>query len=48
MKFHIYGQPTFVRLPKNTSIQDLRSLAYFNKIIKNYSKMLMIERRTER
>ena len=39
MKFHIYGQPTFVKLPKWTTIQDLRALAHFNRIIKNYVKM---------
>lgn len=39
MKFHIYGQPTFVQLPKWTTIQDLRALAHLNCIIKNYVKM---------
>lgn len=39
MKFHIYGQPTFIHLPKTTTIQDLRSLAHFNKIIRNYLLM---------
>ena len=45
MRFHIYGQPGFVELPKNTTIQDLRILAWFNRIIKNYYKMLRIEKR---
>lgn len=39
MKFHLYGQRGFVKLPKNTTTEDLRSLAQFNKIIKNYLKM---------
>lgn len=39
MKFHIYGQPSFVELPKSTATEDLRSLASFNRIIKNYLKM---------
>lgn len=43
MKFHFYGQPTFVKLPKWTTIQDLCILAYFNRIIKNYEKMKRIE-----
>lgn len=44
MKFHLYGKPTFVELPKGTTVQDLRALAYFNRIIKNYEKMCRIER----
>lgn len=48
MKFHIYGQPSFVKLPKNATVQDLKSLAYFNHIIKNYIKMEKIERRTDK
>lgn len=44
MKFHIYGQPSFVKLPKGATVQDLKSLAYFNKIIKNYIKMMNIEK----
>lgn len=42
MKFHLYGQPFFIKLPKNTTIQDLRALTHFNKIIKNYAKMCRI------
>lgn len=38
MKFHIYGQTGFVKLPKTTTVQDLRTLARFNGIIKNYLK----------
>lgn len=44
MKFHFYGQPTFTELPKSTTIQDLRELARFNRIIKNYAKMITIEK----
>lgn len=44
MKFHFYGQPRFSELPKNTTIEDLRVLAWFNRIIKNYLKMDRIER----
>lgn len=43
MKFHIYGQKDFVELPENITIGDLQSLAFFNKIIKNYLKMNKIE-----
>ena len=44
MKFHLYGQPTFVELPKGTTVQDLREYAYFNRIMKNYAKMCRIEK----
>lgn len=44
MKFHLYGQSTFVKLPKGTTVQDLRELAHFNRIIKNYAKMCVIEK----
>lgn len=44
MKFHIYGQTGFVKLPKTTTVQDLRTLARFNGIIKNYLKMKKIEK----
>ena len=43
MRFHLYGQESFVKLPKDTTIQDLRTLAYFNRIIKYYLKMCRIE-----
>ena len=45
MKFHIYGQKGLVDLPENTTVQDLKSLAHFNRIIKNYLKMIKIENR---
>jgi len=48
MKFHFYGQPTFTELPKSTTIQDLRGLARFNRIMKNYAKMKIIEKRTDK
>ena len=35
MKFHFYGQPTFTKLPKSTTIEDLKILAWFNRIIRN-------------
>ncbi len=39
---HIYGQkPTQVKTP--FTVQDLRSIASFNRIIKNYLKMQRIE-----
>ena len=44
MKFHFYGQPSFTILPKGTTTQDLRSLAHFNHIIKNYTKLCRIEK----
>lgn len=43
MKFHIYGQRGLADLPDSTTIEDLRSLASFNRIIKNYTKMERIE-----
>ena len=43
MKFHLYGQPTLVDLPKDATVQDLRSLAWFNRIIRNYLKMKKID-----
>ena len=48
MKFHIYGQPYLINLPKGSTVEDLKSLAYFNRIIKNYLKMLKIEHRDKR
>lgn len=43
MKFHIYGQKPFIDLPPSTTVQDLRSLAAFNRLIRNYLMMLKIE-----
>lgn len=45
MKFHPYGQPYLVELPKNTTVQDLKSLAYFNRIIRNYLVMQKLEKK---
>ena len=47
MQFHIYGQSGFVKLPKTTTIQDLRTLAHFNCIIRNYLKMEKIAKRKQ-
>ena len=33
-----------MRLPKSTTIEDLRALAWFNGVIKNYLKMKRIEK----
>lgn len=44
MKFHFYGQPSFTNLPKGTTTQDLRTLARFNRIMKNYAKLCRIEK----
>lgn len=43
MKFHIYGQPGLVDLPDSTTVEDLRSLASFNRVIKNYLMMERVE-----
>lgn len=43
MKFHIYGQKGFVELPENTTISDLQSFTFFNRVIKNYLKIDKIE-----
>jgi len=48
MKFHIYGQSGLVDLPDSTTAEDLRSLASFNRIIKNYTKMERIENENKR
>ena len=45
MNFHIYGQLGVVKLPPGATVSDLKSLAYFNRIIRNYQKMKIIERR---
>ena len=42
MRFHIYGQPGLFDLPETTTIQDLRTLAWFNRFIKSYLKMQII------
>lgn len=43
MKFHFYGQKDFVELPENTTIGDLQSLAFFNRVIRNYLKIDKLE-----
>ena len=43
MKFHIYGQKSFIDLPASTTVEDLKSLAAFNRVIRNYLMMLKIE-----
>ena len=48
MKVHLYGLPYFIKLPQDATTQDLRSLAHFNKIIKNYAKMCRIEKEEQR
>lgn len=42
---HIYEQKPF-RTRQKLTVQDLRSIAFFNRIIKNYFKMLRIESQT--
>lgn len=42
MKFHPYGASGLVTLPKDATTQDLRTLAWFNRIVKNYIKMQTI------
>lgn len=44
MKFHFYGQPSFTNLPKGTTTQDLRTLARFNRIMKNYAMLCKLEK----
>lgn len=43
LKFHPYGQGSLVALPKGSTVQDLKSLAFFNRVIRNYLKMLKIQ-----
>ena len=47
MKYHPYKQPYLVDLPDTATVEDIKSLAYFNRIIKNYLKMLLIEEENE-
>ena len=44
MKYHAYGQKSLMRLPKSTTIEDLRALTWFNRVVKNYLKMRLIEK----
>lgn len=39
MKFHFYGQKGLINLPNGTTVEDLKSLASFNCIIRNYLKI---------
>lgn len=43
MKFYFYGQKDFVELSENTTIGDLQSLAFFNRVIRNYLKIDKLE-----
>lgn len=47
MKFHPYGQPALVELPKDATVQDLKTLAHFNRIVMNYIKMKIIEKKEQ-
>ena len=47
MKFHPYGQPYLVELPKGTTAKDLKHLAHFNRIIRNYLLMCKLEKEYE-
>lgn len=42
-KIHIFGQKPF-KVRKPLKVEDLRAVAFFNRIIKNYHKMLRIEK----
>ena len=44
MKFHLYEQKGLTELPSGATVRDLRSLAHFNRVIKNYLKMRKIEK----
>lgn len=44
MKFHFFGQSKLIELPNTTTIQDLRALAWFNRVIKNYLMMQRIKK----
>ena len=43
MKFHPYGTSGRI-LQKKLTTQDLRTLAWFNRIVKNYLKMKRISK----
>ena len=47
MKFHPYGQKSLVDLPEDACVKDLRNIAHFNRIIKNYTKMNKIKSKTD-
>lgn len=46
MKFHIYGQKSLINLPSSATVQDLKSLAAFNRIIRNYLIMTKIKEKS--
>ncbi len=39
MKTYLFGRPTEVRMPKDLTVQDLKALTKFKRIIKGYLKM---------
>lgn len=45
MKIHLYGQKGLVSRPENSTVKDLRQIARFNRIIKNYLKMKKIQKK---
>lgn len=44
---HIFGQPKPTKVSHPLTVQDMRSVAFFNRIIKNYLKMNKIQKRKE-
>ena len=44
MIYHPYGCPFVVKLPDNTTTQDLRALAAFNAIMRNYLLMNRLQK----
>ena len=43
-RIHLYGQPA-IRVRQTMTVEDMRSIAHFNCIIRNYIKMNKIKNR---
>lgn len=43
MKFHFYGQRDFAELLESTTVGDLQSLTFFNRVSRNYFKIDKLE-----
>ena len=44
---HIFGQPKPTKVSHPLTVQDMRSIGFFNRIIKNYLKINIIKKRNE-
>ena len=44
LRIHLYGQPA-IRVRQTMTVEDMRAVAHFNYIIRNYIKMNKIKNR---